>query len=149
MDFSIAFSLTLIVVSFLSFLMFAAQDGFKGYLLFSIIVFILADIWLADDIGGLGLVVVSVVYAGILFLLWTKFRLQLFEWWSKVSGFQTDLSDVEIGTDASTITSLNKDGSVKYKGQKYYAKTNTVVIPANYSVKIEGIEGHYLIVRPN
>jgi len=114
MDFSTVFSLVLIGVSFLSFLMYAAQNSFKGYLAFSIIVFVLADIWIAA-----------------------------------ISGFQTDMSDVTLGDSASTITSLKMDGSLKYKGQKYYAKTSGIGIPANYSVTIERIEGHYLIVRPN
>ncbi|MFN6091991.1 MAG: NfeD family protein [Bacteroidota bacterium] len=149
MDFSTVFSLVLIGVSFLSFLMYAAQNSFKGYLAFSIIVFVLADIWIADAIGFIGVVILSVLYGIVLFLLWTKYRTKLFEWWSSISGFQTDMSDVNIGDSASTITSLKMDGSLKYKGQKYYAKTSGIGIPANYSVTIERIEGYYLIVRPN
>jgi membrane protein implicated in regulation of membrane protease activity len=149
MNFSIAFSLVLIVVSFLSFLMYAAQNSFKGYLAFSIIVYGLACIWIADYIGMLGVVVLSIAYAVVLILLWTKYRSNLFTWWSSFSGFQTDLSEVNIGDSASTITSLKMDGSLKYKGQKYYALSKSIAIPANYSVTIEGIEGHYLVVRPN
>jgi membrane protein implicated in regulation of membrane protease activity len=149
MNFSIVFSLTLIVVSFLSFLMYSAQNSFKGYLAFSIVVYFLACIWIADYIGKLGVLILSIAYALVLLVLWTKYRAKLFAWWSSFSGFQTDLSEVEIGDSASTITSLKMDGSLKYKGQKYYAKTSGIGIPANYSVTIERIEGHYLIVRPN
>jgi membrane protein implicated in regulation of membrane protease activity len=149
MDFSTVFSLVLIGVSFLSFLMYAAQNSFKGYLAFSIIVFVLADIWIADAIGFIGVVILSVLYGIVLFLLWTKYRAKLFQWWSSISGFQTDMSDVTLGDSASTITSLKMDGSLKYKGQKYYAKSTSIAIPANYSVTIESIDGFYLVVRPN
>jgi membrane-bound ClpP family serine protease len=149
MSFSIAFSLILIVVSFLSFLMYAAQNSFKGYLAFSIVVYCLACIWIADYIGKFGVLGLSVVYALVLLLLWTKYKSELFTWWSSFSGFQTDLSDVNIGDSASTITSLKMDGSLKYKGQKYYAKSTSIAIPANYSVTIESIDGFYLVVRPN
>lgn len=149
MDFSVVFSLVLIGVSFLSFLMFVGQGSFKGYLAFSIIVFALADIWLADDIGFIGVLILSLLYGILLFLLWTKYRINLFQWWSSISGFTTDMSDVVMGDSATTITSLKMDGSLKYKGQKYYAKSLGIGIPANYSVTIESIEAHYLIVRPN
>ena len=149
MNFSIVFSLTLIVVSFLSFLMYAAQNSFKGYLVFSIVVYCLACIWIADYIGKVGVLVLSVAYVLLLILLWTKYKAQLFTWWSSFSGFQTDLTDVKIGDSASTITSLKMDGSLKYKGQKYYAKSTSIEIPANYSVTIESIDGFYLVVRPN
>jgi membrane protein implicated in regulation of membrane protease activity len=129
--------------------MYSAQNSFKGYLAFSIVVYFLACIWIADYIGKLGVLILSIAYALVLLVLWTKYRAKLFAWWSSFSGFQTDLSEVEIGDSASTITSLKMDGSLKYKGQKYYAKTSGIGIPANYSVTIERIEGHYLIVRPN
>jgi len=149
MNFSIVFSLALIVVSFLSFLMYSAQNSFKGYLAFSIVVYFLACIWIGDYIGKLGVLILTIAYALVLLVLWTKYRAQLFTWWSSFSGFQTDLSEVNIGDSASTITSLKMDGSLKYKGKKYYALSKSIAIPANYSVTIEGIEGHYLVVRPN
>lgn len=149
MNFSIVFSLTLIVVSFLSFLMYAAQNSFKGYLAFSIVIYCLACIWIGDYIGKLGVLILTIAYALVLLILWTKYRAQLFTWWSSFSGFQTDLSEVIIGDSASTITSLKMDGSLKYKGKKYYALSKSIAIPANYSVTIEGVEGHYLVVRPN
>ena len=149
MNFSIVFSLTLIVVSFLSFLMYSAQNSFKGYLVFSIVVYFLACIWITDYIGKFGVLILTIAYALVLLILWTKYRAQLFTWWSSFSGFQTDLSDVNMGDSASTITSLRMDGSLKYKGKKYYAKSISIEIPANYSVTIESIDGFYLVVRPN
>jgi len=149
MSFSTIFSLTLIVISFLSFLMYAGQNSFKGYLIFSIVVYCLASIWIADDIGFYGVIAQTVVYATILIILWTKYRSQMFQWWSSFSGFQTDMSEVTVGDSASTITSLKMDGSLRYKGKKYYAKSTSISIPANYSVTIESIDGYYLVVRPN
>jgi len=149
MSFSIIFSLTLIVISFLSFLMYISQNSFKGYLVFSFIVYCLALIWIADDIGLMGVIMLTVVYAAVLIVLWTKYQAQMFQWWSSFSGFQTDMLDITIGDSASTITSLKMDGSLRYKGKKYYAKSSSVAIPANYSVTIESVDGFYLVVKPN
>ncbi|MFM7015935.1 MAG: NfeD family protein [Bacteroidota bacterium] len=146
---TVIITLVLLVISFLSFLMFAGQNLFKGYFAFSIIVYCLACIWIGDDIGILGVVLMTIIYASILVVLWTKYRPKLFFWWSEISGFQTNMAEVKIGELGSTITSLNMDGTVRYKGKKYYAKSATIVIPANFSVTIDGIEGCYLLVKPN
>ena len=149
MNFSIIVSLLLVAISFLSFLMFVGQNQFKGYILFSIVVFCLAAIWIEDDIGRIGVLVLAIAYAALLVLLWMKFRAQMFTWWTSFSGFETDLSEVVVGESGSTITSLKKDGSLRYKGKKYFALSKSIDIPANYSVKIVGISGYYLEVEPN